>query len=292
MTSERKTCTIIYPDGERCDRPDKGGGLCSGHQNRRSKLGDPLAGGKLATRRKADAPCSIGREAPWLDEAECPNGHYAKGFCSLHYQRFTIHGNPLVTLIAVDHPDTCSVDGCDEPYDSAGLCHRHYNRAWLHSGDPHGGTRIDDTDERLRRRTVEGPIPEQFYNPITDAYNGVPPCPCRDWTSTTLYGYGVLSADGHVRRVHRVTYEQANGPIPDGLHLDHLCRRTICCEPRHMEPVTPSENSRRQHRAYVEALSLDAVGALIRPQYEAWVEGRPVPPISADVLRALREPPA
>jgi len=42
--------------------------------------------------------------------------------------------------------------------------------------------------------------------------------------------------------VHRVAYEVFVGPIPDGLHLDHLCRNRACCNPEHLEPVTNREN--------------------------------------------------
>ncbi len=37
-------------------------------------------------------------------------------------------------------------------------------------------------------------------------------------------------------------YEQLVGPIPPGLHLDHLCRNTSCVNPDHLEPVTVAEN--------------------------------------------------
>jgi len=35
------------------------------------------------------------------------------------------------------------------------------------------------------------------------------------------------------------------GPIPDGLHLDHLCANPPCVRPDHLEPVTQAENNRR-----------------------------------------------
>lgn len=42
-----------------------------------------------------------------------------------------------------------------------------------------------------------------------------------------------------------MVYEALVGPIPDGLHLDHLCRNIICVSPDHLEPVTNEENVRR-----------------------------------------------
>jgi hypothetical protein len=46
-------------------------------------------------------------------------------------------------------------------------------------------------------------------------------------------------------RAHRVAYELLVGPIPDGMHLDHLCRTPACVNPAHLEPVTPRVNSLR-----------------------------------------------
>jgi hypothetical protein len=46
-------------------------------------------------------------------------------------------------------------------------------------------------------------------------------------------------------RVHRFMYERFRGPIPDGLVLDHLCRRRACINPWHLEAVTSEENTRR-----------------------------------------------
>jgi hypothetical protein len=47
------------------------------------------------------------------------------------------------------------------------------------------------------------------------------------------------------RQVHRLLYEEFRGPIPEGLVLDHLCRRRHCVNPWHTEPVTTKENVHR-----------------------------------------------
>lgn len=44
---------------------------------------------------------------------------------------------------------------------------------------------------------------------------------------------------------HRIAYMRAKGPIPDGHHIDHLCRVTNCINPDHLEAVLPGENVRR-----------------------------------------------
>lgn len=63
-------------------------------------------------------------------------------------------------------------------------------------------------------------------------------------------GYGYVnvrdgSTGGRPRLAHRVVYEALVGPIPEGLTLDHLCRRPSCVNPAHLEPVTHAENVRR-----------------------------------------------
>lgn len=58
-------------------------------------------------------------------------------------------------------------------------------------------------------------------------------------------GYGVYHCDGSTVGVHRLSWVDANGPIPDGFQIDHLCRVRQCINPEHLEPVTPGENAAR-----------------------------------------------
>lgn len=70
---------------------------------------------------------------------------------------------------------------------------------------------------------------------------------CWIWTAhiDTFTGYGKITIRGKVYNAHKVSYETFIGPVPAGLHLDHLCRVRECCNPAHLEPVTPLENVAR-----------------------------------------------
>ncbi len=70
---------------------------------------------------------------------------------------------------------------------------------------------------------------------------------CWLWTASVYpsgYGQIVLPQQQH-KHAHRLSYEYFVGPIPEGLDLDHLCRVRSCVNPKHLEPVSRSENIRR-----------------------------------------------
>lgn len=91
-----------------------------------------------------------------------------------------------------------------------------------------------------RGRWPRKPLAER----VEAAISPEPTTGCWLWAGAACGGYGNIW-DGRPRRAHRVVYELRVGPIPPGLQLDHLCRNTMCVNPRHLEPVTARENNRR-----------------------------------------------
>ena len=64
---------------------------------------------------------------------------------------------------------------------------------------------------------------------------------CWLWTGSTSQGYGLFWFEGQNVLAHRYVY----GPVPDGLQIDHLCRRRTCVRRTHLQPVTGQINTLR-----------------------------------------------
>lgn len=111
---------------------------------------------------------------------------------------------------------TCAVPGCGRPIDCGAWCHGHY--------------------EQHRRDGVIPTTPfadtpfKRFFARVD--FDGE----CWIWT-------GATGGDGRYGRfdnlqAHAWAYQQFVGALTPGLEFDHLCRRTLCVNPRHVEPVT------------------------------------------------------
>lgn len=67
---------------------------------------------------------------------------------------------------------------------------------------------------------------------------------CWEWTlGRSPRGYGKIKIAGCHLRAHRVAYELAIGPIPDGLWVLHRCDNPPCCNPAHLFLGTAADNA-------------------------------------------------
>ena len=124
---------------------------------------------------------------------------------------------------------TCIFEECERPSRTRGWCNAHYKR-WKRNGDPAG----------VRAMTCS--TPEEAFSQRT-SWDGE----CLAWVGNVdRYGYGVLRAGGKLVRVHRYAWERVNGPIPDGLHVDHTCYRRNCVNVAHLRLVTNDQNQRNR----------------------------------------------
>lgn len=113
------------------------------------------------------------------------------------------------------------------------MCSRHY-RLWRYHGTP----------------TPKVLTPEdRFWSHVDKSGD------CWLWTlGCNPEGYADLKIDGKTWRGHRYAYELLVGPIPERLHLDHICHdpdtcklsRTCphrrCVNPAHLRPSTAKAN--------------------------------------------------
>lgn len=92
-----------------------------------------------------------------------------------------------------------------------------------------------------------GALEERFWSKVQKTQT------CWVWAAfKDKHGYGQFSAGRRSptgKRVmdmaYRVAFQLIKGPVPAGMHLDHLCRNPSCVNPDHLEAVTSRENTLR-----------------------------------------------
>lgn len=92
---------------------------------------------------------------------------------------------------------------------------------------------------------IKQQISERFWSKV--AIKG--PDECWEWQASFMSsGYGNFRLPNGWIGAHRMAYLLTHGAIPEGMHLDHLCKNIKCCNPKHLESVTPNENAFRKRR--------------------------------------------
>lgn len=165
---------------------------------------------------------------------QCERPKKTRGWCSAHYQQFLKWDDPLGGGPSRNYRRAvCTI--CGRPAVARGLCSSHYSR-WQRHGDPLGG------GAERSKYAAYATIEERFRSRYVVADNG-----CHIWKAAlTGNGYGAFWENGRQVGAHVWAWEQLNGPVPAGLHLDHfVCDTPACCNPEHVRPVTPRENTLR-----------------------------------------------
>ena len=121
---------------------------------------------------------------------------------------------------------SCTIDGCTGRHKALGYCNKHYLRLRTH-GDPL-------KTERIRTNSSE----ESFA--LRTEWQG----DCLTWTgSKDPKGYGRIQVARGRGKAHRYAWERVNGPIPSGMHVDHICHNPSCVNIRHLRLATAAHNN-------------------------------------------------
>ncbi len=97
-----------------------------------------------------------------------------------------------------------------------GYCAAHYSRE----------IRGQDMDQPVKKAGASDQ--ERFWEKVDKTGS------CWNWTGAKDNGYGVCRVEGAARLAHRVSYKWANGEIPAGALLDHMCHNKSCVNPGHL----------------------------------------------------------
>jgi hypothetical protein len=111
---------------------------------------------------------------------------------------------------------------------------------------PHRWGNLTNYDYRGRKASIYSRIMKN----IDRTSNG-----CYVWKGSTSgnpqttrgHGYGRISINGKSCAVHRVMYTLVHGYIPYNMQIDHICNNRLCCNPSHLQLLSPKKNIQLMH---------------------------------------------
>lgn len=157
----------------------------------------------------------------------CQKKVYARGWCKGHYSRWLRVGDPI-EKIRIFIPEICSIDGCSNPVSAKGWCVSHY-KCNYRNGDPVAFKVKPTLKEKLNSRKVE----------VSRNYE----TPCWEYTRRLdTSGYGAITYNGKQLKVHRASYLEYFGDIPQGFLVCHKCDNPKCFNPEHLFLGTSQDN--------------------------------------------------
>ena len=94
---------------------------------------------------------------------------------------------------------------------------------------------------------------------------------CWEWFGCRIPGgYGQIYVEGKMLLAHRVSYSLTNGPIPDGLMVDHMCHNRACVRPDHLRIATAKQNMENQVGAMSNNRSCGIRGVTWKASQNRW----------------------
>ncbi|MFJ4166317.1 HNH endonuclease signature motif containing protein [Microbacterium sp. NPDC089698] len=99
---------------------------------------------------------------------------------------------------------------------------------------------------------------------------------------TNTGGYGIFRIGRRATVAHRISFMWANGHIPHGYEVDHMCFNRACVNPAHLRLLTHQENG--QNRAGANANSTSGVRGVHWSQGQ-WIARVCVGPKTVEVGR-------
>lgn len=135
----------------------------------------------------------------------------------------------------VERHGPCGFPGCDRAHFRRGLCNAHFQQA----------QKGRDLKPLFYRETPQ----ERWTRFVAPAGEDE----CWPWKGARLptgYGCFFFEYDGKKHSfAHRASHMFHIGPIPPGHHVDHLCHRPECVNPKHLRAVNARENARHRKGA-------------------------------------------